>query len=223
MAFVLSYSDQFTVGANANLDAYPAAGTWSMIRGASGELVVNAANDRVQTGVASSSREAEYIGSVITANQEIRATVYASSDGAQVGYVMARNTGVHNTYTFYYGYIDKSATNEVSLWRHDGTSGDTLLTDADRGLSGNGAHTARLRVITNPVTGNVEIEYQVDATAVVTFTDTSGSKLLTGKPGLGIYNDTANTAYIDNVEIYSFLHLPTPRRAPMVIDAWRLQ
>ena len=75
-------TDAFTVGANANLDAYPATPDYAYNLGSGSQLQVNAANDRVQQTAGAVDLIARVINPAVNTNGADTISVLALSSGS---------------------------------------------------------------------------------------------------------------------------------------------
>ncbi len=191
----LVFTDVFTVGADANIDAYPSgAPDYTYNDGSGANLTVNAANDRVQCSVGGDASARVIRSGTTTGDQEIRLDGFSTTDAAPE--VMVRMATSGELHSFYYLYVNG---NIVEIYRRDNSTSETLVASGDRGIAVNGRQAYRIKATgTNPVV----VEGQVADTAVVTYSDTSASRKTVGPYGIGVYNGTANTAWVDNVEGY---------------------
>ena len=190
--------DAYTVGANINLDAYPSgAPDYTMAYGASANMVVNAANDRVQIPDTADWRVGRCSDAAApTGNQEV--TMDGNNTAFDEACCPALRCATSGTLTnFYLCYLNVPNANEVELYRFD-DGGATLVASRDNALTGAGTRAFRGRATgTNPV----ELEFQVGATTTLTFSDSGATRKQTGTPGLGGYNGSANLVWGDNFQI----------------------
>lgn len=191
------FTDNFTVTSDTNLSAYPSGSAdYAYMRGSGTNLTVNAANDRVQSPSTTDEYHARIIDAAVptTGGHEITATIYSSTTDS--GMLLLRCSASADT--CYLSYCDVTQTNEVQIYRFvAGTP--TLIASADRSLSGAAARTWVFRAVTNG--SQVDLTLTIGGTTALTYSDTSGSRITSGAPGIGIYNGTANTAYVDNVSV----------------------
>lgn len=195
------FTDAFTVGANTNIDAYPSGSPdYAYNQGSGADLTVNATNDRVQTTTVSPTYLSARIidPAVPTGDQEITATCNISGTDRQ-GYVCAR-CATDGSANLYAGLLDLTQANEVQIIRFD-AGVYNVIASADRGFAGAGTHTLRLKVTGSGAT--VSLEFQVDATASVTFADTSANRKTSGPPGIA-GNSSAND-WVDDVSVDNLL------------------
>jgi len=171
-----------------------------MNRGVAGDLVVNAANDRVQRPTTTSDAIARIIDAAVPTNmgdQELRCDGYLSSSVTNASSSPTVRCASAGTADFYYMFFSAGT---LELYRCDAST-FVLLTSAARTIT-TGSNALRMRATgTNPVA----LEVQVAATAVVTFNDSNANRKQSGAPGIGLYNLTANTVFIDNVEVDDLL------------------
>jgi hypothetical protein len=189
------FTDNYTVGADINIDAYPSgAPDYEYVRGSGSDILVSAANDRAQLNTADTSAAARIIDPVApTGDQEITASVQCTS-GGDSSYVIVRAAGGQN---YYFAYLNLSSGTEVGLFRrHNGVS--TTLTEVTRGITA-GTHTMRLKAVGTGAT--VSLELQIDATTVITVDDTSADRKTSGTPGIGGYSFAGSTVWVDNVSV----------------------
>lgn len=192
------FTDSFTVAVDTNIDAYPAGSPdYAYINGSGANITVNAANDRAQLPNNGGSTYCARIidAAVPTGDQEITGTCYSNTSGNSGGVAVRCATGSNDNYI---SYIDYPQTNEVRLLRIDAGS-EVLVASADRGTSGNSAHTHRLKATGTGAT--VSLELQIDATAVLTYADTAANRKTSGTPGLCGYNAVGDTIYVDNLSV----------------------
>lgn len=193
------------MGVDVNLNAYPGTPDYVMVRGLATDLKVIAATDRVKTSLTSTDAFARLVNTLVpTGDQQITADCNDAGSG-EVGYLAARcATGSIDCYL---GVLDTSVANEVQIIRVT-TDVFTTIASVDRGLSG-GQHSVRLKATgTNPV----NLELQVDATAMLTFADSAADRKQTGRPGPGGFATTGD-AWVDNVSVDDLLVGGIRRRA----------
>lgn len=195
---MIVFTDNYTVDADTNLNAYPAGSPdYAMVLGAAADLIASGANKRVEGTIAGDlhARIIDAAGA-ITGDQEISGDCHAVIAGSPSGAVSAR----HSTTSadFYMSFIQGEAADEVRIYRVDaGTF--VLVAAADRGITTDGTRRHRLRVTGAGATVNVE--FQVDALSALTFADTSANRKTSGPPGVGMYTNAAGAVWVDNVTV----------------------
>ena len=190
--------DTFTVASDINIDAYPSGNPdYAYNVGSGSNLQVNAANDRVQAVLDGVFLTARCIDATApTGDQEATATVGAGLFDCPL--LCARMASSGTLTNYYYGYINLDNANEVILCRLDDGSG-VQLASAARGLLA-GTHTARIKAIGAGAT--VAVEFQVDATTMLTYDDTSATRKTSGPSGFGLdYENALGVCYIDDFQI----------------------
>jgi hypothetical protein len=202
------FTDTFTVAANIDLASYPSGSPqYSYRLGTVGNLTVNATTDTVQVASAVSAVAAITAAGMPTGDQQMTASCAGTSYNS--GLVTVRT----NPDQYYCSYLDFSSGNEAQIIRRDTAASQTILASEDRGLVA-GTHTHRLKVTGAGAT--VTLEAQYGATAVVTFADTSASRILSGAPGIGGYNDTVGQASVDAVSVDNLVTAGVAPRRPVV-------
>ena len=191
--------DTFTVGADTNIDAYPAGDAdYAYTEGSGTDLTVNAANDRVQTASLETNKYARLIDAAApTGDQEEIADCQASATGGDaVGRCLVRGGAVGNH--CYICDVNIAAANELEIYRLDAGSA-SLVASSDRGLTGDAMRRMRLRA--TGAGARVAIVQQADDTRPLLFVDTTANRKTSGTPGLSLYNVTANAAFVDNLSV----------------------
>jgi len=188
--------DTFTVGADVNIDAYPATPDYAYNEGSGTNMRVNAANDRVQAVLDSVRLTARCINAAApTGDQEATATIAgANYDESHLCVRMAVSGTLTN---FYLGIFQTREGNEVWLGRLD-DGALVSLASADRGLTA-GTHTARIKATGAGAT--VSLEFQIDATTMLTYDDSSATRKTSGPSGFGVNYQDTNACWIDNFQI----------------------
>lgn len=207
------FTDSFTVGADISLSSYPSgAADYALIDGQESQANVNAANDRVQVIAAGSDDNAWRIidAAVPTGDQEC--TVSANDTSANFydcGSVIVRGSAGGNYYLF-----TRANSTTVELYRID-SGAFVLLTSASRTTTNGTTHTMRLKATGTGAT--VSLEAQIDATAVVTASDSNANRKTSGTPGLAVYSASASL-WIDDLSVDDLTaggSLPPISRHPM--------
>lgn len=193
------FTDNFTVAADTNINAYPAGSAdYAYMRGSGGNLYVNAANDRMQVAGTADEYHARIIDAAVptTGDMEITATVYSDASGSQSGELLLRcQSGAD---TCYIAYVDVTGANEVQIYRCiAGTP--TLIASRDNGLVGSAARTWVFRVEGSGAT--VTLTLTVAGGTPLVFADTNAARITSGAPGIGGYNGTANLVYVDTLSV----------------------
>ncbi len=187
------FTDSFTVGANVDIASYPATPDYVYCKGTTGDMTVNAANDRVQvTGVIDSDFCASITNaSVPTTDQQC--TISFNQPGAGAASPVCRSNGVLSE-DYYVAQVDPTG-DTITIYRVSvGTFASIASGSRVVGTTG----TLRLKATgTNPVA----LETQVDATAVLTFNDSAADRKQTGPPGIGIWDHVVNTCGLDDLSI----------------------
>jgi len=191
------FTDSFTVAADVNIDAYPATPDYAYNQGSGTNMRVVAATDKATVNVTNTSVHARIINAAVpSGDQEITADCYAA-DSYSSGAVTVRMATSGNLENFYMLKVELVNVAEVRLYRCDnGTF--TLLASADRGFSG--PQTVILRLKATGSGATVSLEAQVNATAVLTYDDTSASRKTSGPPGIGGWTSTTAVT-VDNVSV----------------------
>jgi len=193
------FSDDFlNDGTDDNLDAWPNAGDpdYDMENGASGDLVVDGTNDRVEEQNAN----LDLVWSVINASvpstdQQMQLDGRNDNAGETAGAgVRVQNAAI----SLYFTYIDQATANELQLFRANAGS-FTEIDDDNAGTADGETHEHRLRSTgTNPVV----LTGWLDGTQRLTFSDSTGDRWQTGAPGGYCYGNTAAAdVFFDNVEV----------------------
>ena len=143
--------DTFTVGADTNIDAYPAGDPDYAYNAGSGvALLVNAINDRVEEDLVASEPLARLIDAAApTATQEVIGDVTnqaGNNEGCKLAARCATTGNLNNCYKSFFGDV---AASEVIVERFDNGTGVTLAS-GDRGLSGGASKRHRLRTTRRP-------------------------------------------------------------------------
>ena len=182
------FTDSFTVAADVNLDAYPGTPDYAMVVGASTDLKVIDATDRIESQVATLAMARLINAAVPTGDQEITATMTA--DGGAVSMTVRTASGAETAYLA--RFVPDS--DEITIYRVV-AGGYTELTLCSR-------------VFGDPFTGilkatgtgaTVTISAQADATSVCSVDDSSVDRLTSGTPGFNI--EGANIQTYDNVSV----------------------
>ena len=190
------FTDSFTVGADANIDAYPATPDYAYTLGSGTNLTVNAANDRVQKVDTATDRCARIInGAVPTGDQEITATGFAASGTDDHGGLAAR-IKTDGTSNFYAGYRYLPGTH-ADIYRV--TAGPTFTNIAAQTSTAAGAQTLVFKATGAGAT--VALSWKVGAEAALTFNDTNAARHVSGVPGIYMYGATANVPWVDDVSV----------------------
>lgn len=205
---MIIFTDAFTVGADTNINAYPTVPDYSMAKGAATDIKVVAATGRATTQPTSVDAMARMLsGPIPTGDQQITGDVNDAGAG-DVGIVGARVAAA--TADYYACYVDGSVANEVRVDRWDAGVGTNVLS-VDRGIGvGPLSHSIRFKLIgTNPV----NLEVQVDTTAVATVADSAANRKQSGRPGVGGFS-AVGSAWVDNVvvdNLASVMEIPPAR------------
>ena len=194
--------DTFTVGADANIDAYPAGDSdYAYNLGSGSDLFADDVNDRIQTGNAADN---DYWARLIdaaapTGSQETIADSQSLASPSNNGGVILSRCATAGTLTNLYEteFVDNEA-NEVQLNRIDDGVFTSLAT-GNRGIAG--AATRRHRLRTIGTGARVALEYQLDDTRPLVFTDTAATRKTSGPPGLGITGASAEAISLDNFSV----------------------
>lgn len=205
---MIVFSDTFTVGADVNINAYPGTPDYSMAQGAAADIKVIASTDRATTQPNSVDAMARIINVLApTGDQEITGDVNdaGSSDGGSLGLRVAAATA-----DFYTAYVDGSQANEVRIDRW-GAGAAVTIASADRGLAASGTHSIRARA---KDTATVNLEVQVDGTAILTFADSAADRKQSGRPGVGGFS-VVGSAWVDNISVDDLVVGVAPRLVPI--------
>ena len=193
--------DTFTVGADTNIDAYPAAGAdYAYNNGSGANLTVNAANDRVQapTGDATQDFVARLIDAAApTGSQEAIGDGIASAAGAADFGTVNNRCAAGGTYDLYMTrYVPNTGT--FVIRRTDAGVETTLITRTD--ATGIVNNRMRLRAIGSG--SAVALEAQHEDLRPLQYSDTAANRKTSGAPGLQIDNNgTGNNAALDNFSV----------------------
>lgn len=196
---MIIFTDSFTVGASVDIASYPGTPDYSYLLGSAGDLEVDATDDRVEVLAIAADRIARLLNAACpTGDQQITLTSHTAGADRH-GYIAARCAAA--SADCYVGQMLLNQGNEVEIFRY--TSGFTSLVNADRGFTDvAGDHTFRLKAVgTTPV----DLEFQVDATAVVTFADSDATRKQSGRPGIGGFVTTAREGWVDDVAVDNLL------------------
>ena len=189
--------DTFTVSSDIGLALYPSGSpTYAYNIGSGTNLTVNAANDRIQAVTTGSDWLARCThASMPTGDQEVTATVSTAASGVDNSGNLAVRVATDNTANGYNAYVNLG--NTIWLYRIEPGPSFVSLGSTTRTFS-TGAHTGRFRATgTNPV----NLEYQLDALAVFTVSDSSANRRTAGVPGVEFFCVTANAAFVDNFQV----------------------
>lgn len=191
------FTDSFTVGADVNINAYPATPDWAYNAGATNNLTVNAARDRVETTNTGANWVARCINAAApTGDQQISATVGLVAIPNARGQLCVR-CATNGTANFYLFLMDPSSSN-LKIFRCDAGSFTQLAVGGT--LPSNGAQTMIFKAVTNG--SQVDLTATLNAQTPLTYSDTSASRKTSGPPGISIFASSADTgAYVDDVSI----------------------
>ena len=191
--------DTFTVGADTNIDAYPAGDPdYTYATGSGSDLTVNAANDRAQspqTLVDPAARVSD--AGAPTGAQEIIADCSDNGTGAKAG-VTTRHATTGNLANYYLHEVDGADVSEVEMWRADDGSFISLAA-VDRGLPASATRRLRFRTVLSGA--SISLEAQPDDTRPVVVGDTAATRKTSGPSGVRISSSVANAVFIDNLSI----------------------
>ena len=190
------FTDSFTVGADTNIDAYPATPDYAYTLGSGTNLTVNAANDRVQKVDTGTDRLARLIDAAApTGDQEVTATGFAASGSDNHGglSVRVKTDGTANGYIGY-RFVDSTVSKIYRV-----TPGPTFTEIASQTNSSTGAQT--LVFSATGAGATVALSWKVGAVAALTFNDTNAARHVSGVPGIYMYGDTANVPWVDDVSV----------------------
>jgi hypothetical protein len=188
------FTDTFTVGSDTELSSYPSAGApdYARISG-TGTFTANAVNDYVRAAGTSTEIVYRIINAAApTGSQEITVDNYHAAGNYETFGACVRCASTADAYV---AIVVSGST--VELYRMDsGTM--NLIATASRTNTMNAVVACRFKAVTNG--SQVDIEFQANATAVVTYSDTSGSRKTSGTPGLWSYFGGAGF-YADNISL----------------------
>lgn len=204
-AFVVFF-DNYTVSSDINIESYPSGSpNYTLVLGSSGNVIVSAANDRVETAVGGTFRVRCSNAACNIANAKVTITGDTTIVGNRVQASPAVRVSASDD-----SYVCRinAVTLNVEILRYD-AGAPTVLTSVVRGLLA-GTHTVNL---TATGTGaSVTLDCQVDATAVVSISDASANRKLSGFAGFQLFADVPGTpAWLDNFTVDNLLSLPVSR------------
>jgi hypothetical protein len=197
------FTDSFTAGTTAGLETY-APSSWARIAGSgsSGEVVANASTARA---------EAPYSGSIgvqrwglyrcvasgmPTGDQEVTLAVNVSDGRAEV----ALRTDTGGAATCYLAGSNRGLGNNHRIVRRVAGVDSVLAT----GGTAAGGTTYTVRATATGTGASVALEVFVGGTSTATFSDTSGSRLTSGTPGVLLLHGAAispTVTWADNYEV----------------------
>jgi len=185
------FTDSFTVGADVNLNAYPATPDYAMNLGAAADFKVIAAVDRVESQVNTDAVARITNAAAPTGDQQITATLTSSPGGAAGLAARCNTSGTANCYVVEF----VPSLDVVRFYRMDNSTFNTLGSDCSRSFIEN--FTGRFKVTGSGAT--ISLEAQVDATAVCTYSDTDANRKTSGTPG--IHNGGSDQSTFDNISV----------------------
>jgi hypothetical protein len=192
------FTDNFTVAADTNIDAYPSGSPdYAYNNGSGTNFTVNAANDRVQDLSTTTTVAARIIDAAVpTGDQEITADCFSNTTDNSGG--VAARMATAGTQNYYSTYLEQNQANECRLHRLD-TGTEVLLDSVDAGFSGGSARSHRLKVTGAGAT--VTVEWQIGTMAARSVGDTAANRKTSGPPGIIGYNGSPNVIWVDNVSV----------------------
>ena len=202
---MIVFTDNFTVSVDTNIDAYPSGSPdYAYVTGSGTNFTVNAANDRNQIVLTNTDIIARIIdGAVPTGDQQITCDVHNSTGADDTAALAARCAS--GSVDCYVAYPSAQAPNPHLNFYRVTTGGFTQIAGQDRTFGADAS--VRFKAVgTNPV----DLEGQVDATAVVTFSDSAADRKQSGTPGLHGFATAANVAWHDNVSVDDLTTAVTP-------------
>lgn len=202
---MIVFTDSFTVGADVDPASYPATPDYSYLLGTAGDCEVVAASDRLDILTTGADKILRLLNAACpTGDQEITLRAQATAASGASGYAVTRCDPA--TSDCYFAFLDMVPANEVELYRMTAGS-PTLVASADRGFTADGAYTYRFKATgTNPVA----LEFQVDATAVVTFNDSDAARKQSGRPGCGGFTTVIHTNWVDDISVSDLIDEASP-------------
>lgn len=192
------FTDSFTVGADANLDAYPSGDPdYAYNVGSGAGLTVEESTDRVDLTLTNTNHAARIIdaGGAITGDQEVAATI-AYGQNFQSAEVHVRMAG--SGQVRYTGKIEIQNASELRIYKVDSGGTHNILNSADCGLTGAGNKAVTFRATGTTTTA---LTFTVAGCSALTIND-STSPYTSGVPGIGAWsNDLVDPIWIDNVSV----------------------
>lgn len=172
--------DTFTVGSDANLVDYDS--DYATVLGSAGRLEVLAASDQVHVTFNSNNQLAEWDGvDAPTGDYKVTLDIWhEDSSNKEWAWAAVRITATPNFYLF---ELDEST---LTVYRYDSGSFTSVGSQGSVGTA-NQLNTVEITVTNETGPDRVEFVIDVDSGGEFTETDTSGSRLAAGLPGLGGY------------------------------------
>jgi hypothetical protein len=189
------YSDTFTVGADAELDAYDA--DWVKVSANQDDVSVIAANDRLE-GTNSVGNNADYTWTGQTVLEErIQATLNAGSAWSSL--TVRGDLDMNN----YLAEWDSSS-NAIILYRATGFTGGSGGSWTQVAFGGTVASSTTYTGAYLKATGTNPVELEggddTNGAAAVTYSDSNAARHQSGQPGISMATNSGG--WIDNVEIW---------------------
>jgi hypothetical protein len=206
------FTENFTAGSDTDIDNIPSYANW----GDFGENVgatnyVNSLTNRCESYY-SGTGTSSYItaGGIPSGDQKITADCMSDTTLGYSGLLTRVDIGTPN---FYLSFFD-NASNLVEIYRYDGGAFTSLASQA-RGV----AYPASCSFSAIGTGATVSLTAIGGATASVTASDASGSRIISGVPGVRINNGPTDTnfAWIDNVSVDDLISAAVfVRRRPII-------
>lgn len=184
--------DAFTVGIDANIDAYPSGSPdYAYSRGSGSNLNVNATNDNVAVNVDSTTLVARVVNLAIPnsmTTQETRGDLFTGATPGAAGLALRYSASTRG----YVCQLSPGDANEVQI--SEDNAGYTLLASINRGLVANTTYAASFRAV--GVASGTLLTLIIGGAFALTFTDTTAPA--SGAPGIHEFRDPGATATVDN-------------------------
>lgn len=188
------FTDNFTVGADVNINAYPATPDYAMTVGAAADIKVIAATDRAESQVVTNCVARIINAAAPTGDQQITANI-GGGGAASVGLaVRCATDGTGNCYVAFF----VSTSSSIELYRVDTGTFSLLTTFTGRAFGD--PFVGRFKATGAGAT--VTLEIQADSTAIATFDDTNALRKTSGTSG--IMNGNTSTWH-DNISVDDLL------------------
>jgi hypothetical protein len=189
--------DTFTVGANANIDAYPATPDYAYSQGSGSDAQVLATGDHVQILDAAQTILVRLIDGSVSGLTDYELTANCRHSGDyQSGALAVRVAS--GAATGYLQYLELGQANEHRIIRVV-AGAETVIASWDEGLAGAATYVHVMKV--TGTGASVDLESRINAGTLRTFSDTNAARLTSGAPGLGGYADASGNALVDDYQV----------------------
>lgn len=190
------FTDTFTVGADVNIESYPGTPDYARMNGSAGNVVVNAANDRVQRPLAGG--DITFVrcldASMPTGNQSVTTTGAWDTGSTSALPCVRCQAGSFDCYTGWLNFPGGT----LEIYRVSAGPTYTFLAGGTT-VPGAGTYTATLQAVGTGA--QVDLDFTVQGVGSVQYSDTAGSRLTSGTPGFEITNGTGDLAWLDNFSV----------------------